>query len=125
MEKIITLLTAFVLLIVSCAFAGSESPVSGTYINKEDKEVLTLYPNGTFYLKLRKKPTDPSNPFLETSGTYKMNGEEISLEIKGGGEASGTIKGNTFVDNEGKTWMKEGAREPLKVEPGPSKSMRK
>jgi hypothetical protein len=124
MKRLISLITAWVLIVASCSFAASEPSITGTYINKADKEVLTLYPDGRVYLKLRKKPTDPANPFLEVTGTYKMKGDELLLELEGGGEASGTIKGNTFVDNEGKTWQKEGTKEPMQVDPGPKKGLR-
>lgn len=89
-------------------FAGSESPMKVTYINKADQEYLTLNPDGTFYLKLRKKPADLANPFMTATGRYIITGEDITLNLDDGGEASGKIKGNTFVDNEGKTWVKEG-----------------
>jgi len=99
--------------------AGSDSPVTGTYINKADKEYLTLNPDGTCYLKLRKASADLANPFFTVTGTYKITGDNVTLELEGGGEASGTIKGNTFVDNEGKTWMKEGTKEPPNMAPLP------
>lgn len=112
MKRMIVFSTALVLLAASYCLAGSDSTVSGTYINKADKEYLTLRPDGTLHLKVRKKPMDPEKPFLEVSGKYKMTGEDITLELEGGGEASGKIKGNAFIDNEGKTWLKEGFSEP-------------
>jgi hypothetical protein len=125
--KRITLITAaLVLLFASCSLAaGSDSPVTGTYINKADKEYLTLNPDGTCFLKLRKKPADFANPFFTVSGTYKITGNDVSLELEGGGEASGSIKGNTFVDNENKIWMKEGTAELPSMEPLPKKGLRK
>jgi hypothetical protein len=124
--KRITLITAaLVLLLASYSLAaGSDSP-TGTYINKADKEYMTLNPDGTCYLKLRKVPADFANPFFTATGTYKINGDEVLLELEGGGEASGSIKGNTFVDNEGKIWLKEGASEPANMEPLPKKGLRK
>jgi hypothetical protein len=124
MKRIIVLGAIFVLLGISCSLAGSEPNVSGTYINKADKEYLTLNPDGTLHLKLRKQPADLDNPFFNLSGTYKMTGEDIVLELVGGGEASGKIKGNTFVDNEGKTWLKEGTTEPPKMDQGIKKGLR-
>jgi hypothetical protein len=129
--KRISLITAaLVLLLASYSFAaGSDSPVTGTYINKADKEYMTLNPDGTCYLKLRKVPADSANPFFTATGTYKITGNDVLLELEGGGEAggeaSGSIKGNTFVDNEGKIWMKEGASEPSSMEPLPKKGLRK
>lgn len=124
MKRVILFSAALVLLTVSYCLAGSESTVSGTYINKVDKEYLTLNPDGTLHLKLRKKPTDLEKPFLELYGKYRMSGEDIALEIDGGGDASGKIKGNTFIDNEGKTWIKEGFSEPPKMEQSTRKGLR-
>ena len=115
MKRIIVVLAAFILLSVSCCFAGSDSSVTGTYVNKTDKEYLTLNPDGSLYLKLRKTPPDPNDPFMNLSGKYRMTGEEITMELEGGGEASGTIVGNTFVDNEGKRWEKEGSSQASKM----------
>ena len=114
--KRIIIMAAFILLSVSYCLAGSESSVNGTYVNKADKEYLTLNPDGTLYLKLRKTPADPNNPFINLSGRYRMTGEEITLELEGGGEASGKIIGNTFVDNEGKRWEKEGSSQAPKMD---------
>lgn len=108
----------------SLCLAGSESTPTGTYINKADKEYLKLYPDGTFHIKLRKKPVDPVDPFLSTNGVYRISGDEVTLELEGGGEASGSIKGNTFVDNEGKIWQKEGTSETVPMEVSPKKGLR-
>ena len=76
-------------------------------MNKDAKEYLTLYPNGTFFLKQRKSPPDLEHPFAELNGTYIMNGEVITLELSDGGKAEGKIKGNTFEDGQGKPWLKQ------------------
>ena len=125
MKRITLIAAALVLLSAFWSLAGSEPPVTGTYINKADKEYLTLNPDGTCYLKLRKTPADMADPFFSISGTYKMTGDDVTLELEGGGEASGSIKGSTFVDNEGKTWVKEGTREPIQMEASPKKGLRK
>jgi hypothetical protein len=124
MRRIILFSTALVLLTASYCLAGSEAAVSGTYVNKADKEYLTLNPDGTLHLKIRKKPTNLDNPFLDLIGKYRMTGEDITFELEGGGEASGKIKGNTFTDNEGKTWIKEGTSEPPQMEQSPKKGLR-
>jgi len=124
MKRMLVFSFAFFLLTASYCLAGSEAVVSGTYINKTDKEYLTLRPDGTLHLKIRKKPMDLNNPFLEVNGKYKMTGEDIELELDGGGEASGKIKGNTFIDNEGKTWYKEGSSEPPPMDLGIKKGIR-
>jgi len=125
MKRISLIVAAFVLLTISCCLAGSEPTVSGTYVNKADKEYLTLNPDGTFHLKLRKRPVDPDNPFIDTTGRYTVSGDDVTLELVDGGEASGKIKGNAFVDNEGISWTKEGTSEPPRMEATPKKGMRK
>ena len=125
MKRIALITVALVLLSFSYSFAGSEPSVTGTYLNKADKEYLTLNPDGTLYLKVRKKPVDFANPFLNLSGKYKVSGDEVTMELEGGGEASGKISGATFIDNEGKIWIKEGTNEPALMEPGPTKGKRK
>jgi len=123
-KRIILMSAVLVLLVASCVLAGSEPNISGTYINKADKEYLTLNSDGTFYIKLRKKPVDLVDPFLSTYGTYTVVAGEVMLELEGGGEASGTIKGNNFIDNEGKTWVKEGATESVPMDVTPKKGLR-
>ncbi len=126
MKRITRITAALVLLFASYSLAaGSDSPVTGTYINKADKEYLTLNPDGTCFLKLRTKPADLANPFFTVTGRYRVTGDDVTLELEGGGDASGTIKGNTFVDNEGKTWMKEGTKEPPDMAPLPKRGLPK
>jgi hypothetical protein len=125
MKRMILFSTTLVLLAASYCLAVSEyTAVSGTYLNKADKEYLTLNPDGTLHLKIRKKPADLDNPFSDLSGKYRLSGEDIVLELEGGGEASGKIKGNSFIDNEGKTWLKEGTSEAPKMDQGIKKGNR-
>lgn len=51
---------------------------------------------------------------MTLSGKYRMAGDDVTFELDGEGEAGGKIQGNTFVDNEGKVWQKEGTSEPPK-----------
>ena len=125
MKRFIVVVVASIFLFVSYCFAGSDSSaVSGTYLNKADKEYLTLNPDGSLYLKLRKTPPDPNDPFMNLTGKYRMTGDELKMELEGGGEASGTIIGNTFVDNEGKRWEKEGSSQSSKMNQGIPKGSR-
>jgi hypothetical protein len=123
-KRIAMVAAVLVLLSLSFSLAGSETVATGTYVNKADKEYLTLNADGTFYIKLRKKPADPVDPFLNTYGIYRMNGDVVELELEGGGEASGSIKGSNFIDNEGKTWVKEGTSTPPPMEVSPKKGLR-
>jgi hypothetical protein len=124
MKRISLIVAAFVLLTTSCGLAGSEPSVSGTYVNKANKEYLTLYPDGTLHLKLRNRSAAPDNPFIEYSGRYTVTGEDIRLELGDGGEASGKIQGNAFVDNEGISWVKEGTSKPPQMDTTPKKGLR-
>lgn len=113
MRKIFPAFIALLLLAVFSGAAHSQSPAAGTYINSEDsKEYLTLYPNGTFFLKQRKVPQNLEHPFEDLTGTYKMNGDAITLELGDGGEAEGKIKNNVFEDGQGKPWVKQGTAKP-------------
>jgi hypothetical protein len=124
MERTSLILAAFVILASSFCLAGSESTVSGTYVNKANKEYLTLYPDGTLHLKLRNRSAAPDNPFIDYSGRYTVTGEDIKLQLVDGGEASGKIQGNAFVDNEGISWVKEGTSKPPQIDTTPKKGMR-
>lgn len=124
MKRVILFVSAILLIHASFSIAGSESYVSATYVNKADKEVLTLYPDGTLYLKIRRQPADLDNPFMTLSGKYRMAGDDVTFELDGEGEAGGKIQGNTFVDNEGKVWQKEGTSEPPKMDLGIKKKSR-
>lgn len=107
MKALFLALMALLLLSDFSGPAYSQSTVSGTYVNKESKEYLTLYPNGTFFLKNRKSPADVQHPFEDLSGTYMVNGETITLQLSDGGTADGKIKGNVFEDSQGKPWLKQ------------------
>ncbi|MBP8646255.1 MAG: hypothetical protein KBH99_09055 [Syntrophobacteraceae bacterium] len=109
--------------VAMCLILGTCAPIfaqnfGGTYMNLEDnKEYLTLNPDGTFFLKQRKKPADLSdpfaNPFQTITGTYVILGEEITLRLPGGGEAKGKIQENIFEDGGGKKWVKDKSKIPL------------
>jgi hypothetical protein len=109
--------TAVLLSAVLCCIAADVPPVTGTYISKDDpKEYLSLYPDGTFFLKQRKQIPDIEAPFREYTGKYRIIGEDIKLETSDGGESSGKLKGNTFEDSQGRPWVKQGSEPPRPVE---------
>jgi len=100
--------------VAMCLILGTYGPIfaqnpGGTYMNLEDgKEYLTLNPDGTFFLKQRKKPADLSdpfaNPFQTITGTYLILGEDITLRLPGGGrpkERSGRISSRTGMGRSG------------------------
>ncbi|MEN6437674.1 MAG: hypothetical protein ABFD97_03730 [Syntrophobacter sp.] len=109
MKTFILSVTLFFAL-VGFAFAAEEPTVPGTYVSKKDsKEYLTLYPDGKFMLKQRATPPDPEKPFVEVTGRYFKNGENVTLTLDDGGEASGKLKGNNFEDSDGAVWAKQGS----------------
>ncbi len=93
-----------------CAGADQDT-TAGTYISKKDsKEYLILHPDGSFALKQRRMPPSMENPFVELTGKYSVKGEELTLKLPDGGEATGKLAGNTFEDSEGVVWIKEGSQ---------------
>jgi hypothetical protein len=99
----------FIFIASGICVAADQPDLVGTYISKKDsKDYLTLSPDGSFYLKQHKAPPDPMNPYLEVSGRYEKVGDTLKLKLPDGGEATGTMKGNTFEDGSGVSWVKEG-----------------
>ncbi|HOV84938.1 MAG TPA: hypothetical protein PLM79_01140 [Syntrophobacteraceae bacterium] len=101
------------LLSAACPLVFAQN-FAGTYVRIGDsKEYLTLSPDGTFFLKQRKKPSDLANPFQTITGHYQIQGTEIILRLPGGGEATGKIQENIFEDSDGKKWAKDKSKIPL------------
>jgi hypothetical protein len=111
--KGILIAVLFTFVVTGICFAAPDQPdMIGTYINKKDsKEYITFSAGGSFYLKQRTTPFDPNKPFMEVNGKYEKNGDTITLKLPDGGEASGTMKGSTFEDSGGASWVKEGSEE--------------
>lgn len=128
--KRIILAALFVLAAASfCAAAddtaNDKAAAAGTYISRQDsKEYITLYADGTFHLKQRKKPAQMDNPFTEISGKYWLNGENINLILPDGGQGAGKLKGNVFEDSDGNNWVKEGTEKHKVETPKPMKPMK-
>lgn len=102
------LVIAFLVCFTGSSVAADFTAASGTYISQKDnKEVLILYPDATFHLKQRKKPPDIDNPFIELSGKYELTGETVKLILQDGGTGTGQLKGNVFQDTQGDMWIKQ------------------
>jgi len=102
---------------VSC-IAQDLSPVNGVYLSKrDDTQFLTLRQDSTFVLKQRKSPPDKNDPFVEYTGKYQLDGENIKLILDDGGTAQGTVKGNIFTDGQGDIWVKKGTEQENVVRP--------
>jgi len=77
---------------VSC-IAQDLSPVNGVYLSKrDDTQFLTLRQDSTFVLKQRKSPPDKNDPFVEYTGKYQLDGENIKLILDDGGTAQGKVQ---------------------------------
>jgi hypothetical protein len=102
---------------ISC-FAQDSTGISGVYLCKrDDTQFLTLRQDETFVLKQRKKPANKENPFIEFTGTYKLDGETLTLTLDDGKMAKGQIKGNVFTDGQGDTWIKRDPNQQNVVRP--------
>lgn len=82
--------------------SGEGSGFTGKYVNIDnDSEYLELHDDGTYYLW---------ELGVEFTGTWQVEGETLTLtfdDMPANVTAQGTIKGNTIVDQDGKTWEKE------------------
>jgi len=82
--------------VVGCS--RSSKSVTGTYVNKANSsEHLELKANGEFYLR---------ELGMGITGKYEIEGDTITLKFDMGLAARGRIRGNTIIDEEGKTWVK-------------------
>lgn len=81
---------------------GGNGRVAGKYVNVDDStEYLELHDDGTYYLL---------EFATEFTGTWQVEGETLTLtfdDMPANITAKGTINGNTIVDQDGKTWVKE------------------
>ena len=86
---------------VACGTGCSNGSVAGTYVSERDrapKDQLTFAANGTFTLE-----EDGGT----VSGTYRVNGRQISLATTRGQTLSGTLEGAIFTDQDGNRWTKQ------------------
>jgi hypothetical protein len=118
MKRIILFVAALAFIVVYADFSSAANELNGTYISKENRnEYITFSPDGKFYLKLLKKNVGAEHSSYEAiEGTYRTDGDTVVLKLPDGGEAAGKIKDGTFLDNEQKLWIKDGA--PQKMGPG-------
>ncbi len=91
-----------VLLVLGCG-APEQRPAGQQHVGRYVKEgspaeYTELRADGTFVVEERGHTL---------KGTYQVRGENITLFVGFGGTATGTIKDNTIVDNEGQTWTKQ------------------
>jgi hypothetical protein len=104
LTKTLILSAAITILILSLTACSSKESVPGKYYNTKNKaEYIELKSDNTFVLK---EYGD------EYTGTYTVKDKTLSLKIAIGKTApkdtsTGTIDGNTIVDDEKIVWEKE------------------
>ncbi len=118
MKRLVLFLAAVTLLLCYSGVSNADdSNVVGTYISKGNAlEYLILNADGTFYLKQRDRFAGPEAPYSGIEGKYEVKGKDVTLKLKDGGEAGGTIEGNIFKDGEGKVWAKAAEPTPMNRE---------
>jgi uncharacterized lipoprotein YehR (DUF1307 family) len=98
LTKSLILLTTISIIILSLAACSSKTSITGTYYNQKNKsEYVELKSDKTFFLK---------EYGIECIGTYSVNGKTITLNTSDGKPSTGTISGNTIVDDENIVWEK-------------------
>jgi hypothetical protein len=115
MKRIILLVATLAFVFVLAGLSSAADELKGTYISRENKnEYITFNPDGKFYLKQKKEAvgSEPSS-YDATEGSYWTDNDSVTLQLPDGGEAVGKFKGGTFMDNERRVWIKEGAQQKL------------
>jgi hypothetical protein len=117
MKHFILLVTALAVIFVFTGMSSAAGELNGTYISKDNKnEYITFGHDGKFFLKQKKKSIGSETPSYDSiEGTFKIEGDSVTMKLPDGAEALGKIKDGTFFDNERKIWIKEGT--PKKMEP--------
>ncbi len=116
MKRSIVLIAALAMVVGFSDPSRSANELNGTYMNQDNKsEYIAFSLDGKFFLKQQKRPYDMEQPYVTIEGTYTVNGDTVVLKLPNGGQAVGKIKGDLFVDNQGKSWLKQGGSQ---VNPG-------
>jgi Lipocalin-like domain len=91
-------ITVMLLVLLSAQLVCAAS-MAAKYVNRYDRnDYITLESNRTFALKEKG---------LNLHGKYSIDGDTLTLTFDDGETATGTIKENTLIDNEGQVWVKE------------------
>lgn len=99
--------------LVSAEFANDAPPDPtkfefGKYVNKENgTDYIDLKPDKTFYLQERGRGF---------TGKYEIAGDVITIMLAGGQAGRARRRGETFMDEEGKTWVRQGGIASSSVE---------
>ncbi len=116
MKRSIFFIVALAMVVGFPQLSRSANELNGTYMNQDNKsEYITFSLDGKFFLKQQKRPYDMEQPYITIEGTYAFNGDMVTLKLPNGGGAVGKIKGDLFIDNQGKAWLKQGGSQ---VNPG-------
>jgi|GEM_PF-885986 len=109
MRKVVIVFTTSLTFLVMLSSCGkNEKAIVGKYVTDDPSEYLVLKGDGTFYLREKSKFLNMIAP--ETTGRYRLEGDEIVLTHPLGIVTRGRIERGMIVDPDGKSWVKAGSR---------------
>lgn len=124
MRKIVLLVMALSF-VVFANLVSAATELDGNYISRDNKnEHIILGKDGKFVLKQQKKPYDMEHPYVTIEGSYKTDGEAVTLNLPDGGEATGKVQDGVFIDSQEKYWIKEGVQQNVDLKILPRKRFR-
>ena len=97
----------FFLIIGTISGYTQSREVVGKYVTGDPDEYLDIKKDGTFYLKEKGKYSDIVGA-PETTGKWKIEKDEMIFSHPLGIVTRWKVKPNVLIDDEGKTWFKEG-----------------
>jgi hypothetical protein len=104
----------FFLIIGTISGYTQSREVVGKYVTGDPDEYLDIKKDGTFYLKEKGKYSDIVGA-PETTGKWKIEKDEMIFSHPLGIVTRWKVKPNVLIDDEGKTWFKEGSvSQPIK-----------
>ena len=96
--RIVPAVALVVLLMLGCVTTPSGEGYVGRYMKEGNPSDYTeLRADGTFVIEERG---------AKLAGDYEVDGETLTIFV-GSASATGTIKGNKIIDDEGQAWIKQ------------------
>jgi hypothetical protein len=91
------------LVVLGAAMSGcskdKRSAIAGRYVSeKNDKDYIELKTDGTFFIQ---------EGSMGQTGTYEIDGDQITFKIASGAAARGKIEGRTYINQAGERWTKK------------------
>lgn len=115
-KELILILEVILFFLVMGTISGyaKSSQVTGKYVTGDPDEYLDIKKDGTFYLKEKGKYSHIVGA-PETTGKWKIEKDEVIFSHPLGIVTRWKVKPNVLIDDEGKTWFKEGSiSQPIK-----------